>query len=129
MQLYGGSFNLIRNGLPKIGIDATMVDILDTSQIQKALRPNTKLVWFELCTNPHIMVADLRKIVNLIKSYNSEIIIGVDNTFLSPWTVVSTVTKYCMYLYMYVFYMFFSKIFGSFFSFIVGGSNVKKILA
>ena len=89
-----------------------MVDIFDTSQIQKALRPNTKLVWFELCTNPHIMVADLRKIVNLVKSYNSEIIIGVDNTFLSPWTVVSTITKY----YVCISY-FFGKTFRSFFPF------------
>ena len=97
MQLYGGSFNLIRNGLPKIGIDVTMVDIFDTSQIQKGLRPNTKLVWFEACTNPHIMVADLKEIVGLVKSYNSEIVVGVDNTFLSPWTVVS------IKIYMYVF--------------------------
>ena len=120
MQLYGGSFNLIRNGLPKIGIDATMVDIFDTSQIQKALQPNTKLVWFELCTNPHIMVADLRKIVNLVKSYNSEIIIGVDNTFLSPWTVVSTITKY----YVCISY-FLAKHLEVFFPF---RSNVKQIL-
>ena len=88
LQLYGGSFNLIRNGLPPIGIDVTMVDMFDMNQIQEALKPNTKLVWFEVCTNPHCMVADVAQIVKLIKGYNSNIIVGTDNTFLSPWTFV-----------------------------------------
>ena len=93
MQLYGGSFNLIRNGLPRIGIDVTLVDIFDTQQIQRELKPQTKLVWFEVCTNPHIMLVDVEKVVSLVKSYNSNIVIGVDNTFLSPWTLVSLEKK------------------------------------
>ena len=81
------------------------MDIFDTIQIQENLKPNTKLVWLEVCTNPHIMIVDLVKVIKIIKSYNSNIIVGVDNTFLSPWTVVSCIYKLqnnlnsCIYLY------------------------------
>ena len=39
------------------------------------------------------MLVDVEKVVSLVKSYNSNIVIGVDNTFLSPWTLVSLEKK------------------------------------
>ena len=38
LQLYGGVYNLIQNGLPKIGIEVTMVDIFDLEALQKSLK-------------------------------------------------------------------------------------------
>ena len=59
LQLYGGVYNLFRSGLPRMGIDVTMVDIFDLNDLKKCLRSQTKLVWLEACTNPLVMLADL----------------------------------------------------------------------
>ena len=88
MQLYGGVYNLFRSGLPRMGIDVTMVDIFDTNNLKKCLRPQTKLVWLEACTNPLVMLADLEATIKAVKEFNAEIIVGIDNTFLSPWILV-----------------------------------------
>ena len=50
---------------------------------------NTKLVWFEVCSNPLNMVVDLKATLQTVKEFNSEIMVGIDNTFLSPWIVVT----------------------------------------
>ena len=50
---------------------------------------NTKLVWFEVCSNPLNMVVDLKATIQTVKEFNSEITVGIDNTFLSPWIVVT----------------------------------------
>ena len=88
-QLYGGVYNLIRSGLPRIGIDVTMVDIFQLDSLRSSLTSQTKLVWLEVCTNPHVKVVDLEATIRTVKAFNPEIIVGIDNTFLSPWTVVS----------------------------------------
>ena len=59
LQLYGGVYNLFRSGLPRMGIDVTMVDIFDLNDLKKCLRSQTKLVWLEACTNPLVMLVDL----------------------------------------------------------------------
>ena len=88
-QLYGCVYNLIRSGLPQVGIQASMVDIFDLANLTASLRPQTKLVWLEVCTNPKLMVADLEATIKAVKAFNSGIIVAIDNTFLSPWTLVS----------------------------------------
>ena len=92
LQLYGGVYNLFRSGLPRIGIDITMVDIFDLDNLKKCLRPQTKLVWLEACTNPLVMLADLEATIKAVKEFNADIIVGIDNTFLSPWILVCTFT-------------------------------------
>lgn len=84
-QLYGGVYNLFRSGLPRMGIDITMVDIFDLNDLKKCLRSQTKLVWLEACTNPLVMLADLEATIKAVKEFNAEIIVGIDNTFLSPY--------------------------------------------
>lgn len=86
-QLYGGVFNLFRNGLPRIGIDVSFVNCFDLVELKKSLRPATKLVWLEVCTNPLVHVLDLEQTVQVVKSYNPDIMLGVDNTFLTPYVV------------------------------------------
>ena len=106
LQLYGGVYNLIQNGLPKIGIEVTMVDIFDLEKVRQSLKSkfwefsmclkttfcffegNTRLVWFEACSNPLNMVVDLKATLAAVKEFNGEIIVAIDNTFLSPWIVV-----------------------------------------
>ena len=78
----------MRSGLPPLGIDVSMVDVFDVEKLTGSLRPQTKLLWLEVCTNPKLMIADLQSITKAVKAFNKDIIIGVDNTFLSPWIIV-----------------------------------------
>ena len=47
LQLYGGVYNLIQNGLPKIGIEVTMVDIFDLEKVRQSLK--SKFWEFSMC--------------------------------------------------------------------------------
>lgn len=86
MKVYGGIFNLLKNGLG-FGHTSTFVSGLDMSELRNALRPNTRLFWMEVASNPLIRVFDLKKIIQVIKSYSQDIIVVVDNTFLTPFVV------------------------------------------
>ncbi len=46
-------------------------------------------VWLEVCSNPLLRITDLEKVVSIIKDFNKDIIIAVDNTFLTPFIVVN----------------------------------------
>lgn len=67
-----------------------MVDFFDLTSLRSSLGQNTKLVWLEVCSNPHNMVLDIKAVVSVVKDFNKDIIVGVDNTFLSPWVLVLT---------------------------------------
>lgn len=86
-QLYGAIYNLIRHGLPKVGIESTFVSVEDPEIMKSALTPQTKLVWLEVCSNPLLRITDLEKVARIIKDFNKDIIIAVDNTFLTPFIV------------------------------------------
>ncbi len=43
----------------------------------------------EICSNPLIKIADLAVVVKAVKGFNKDIIVGVDNTFLSPYIIVN----------------------------------------
>jgi len=87
-QLYGGSLAQIQ-ALPKRGVEVAFVDACKEGEVMKAVTSATKLVWLEVCTNPGLRLLDLKKVVNDVRSLNqgNEIIIGIDNTFLTPWVV------------------------------------------
>jgi len=87
-QLYGGSLAQIQ-ALPKRGVEVAFVDACKEGEVRKAVTSATKLVWLEVCTNPGLRLLDLKKVVNDVRSCNQgdEIIIGIDNTFITPWVV------------------------------------------
>jgi len=87
-QLYGGSLAQIQ-ALPKRGVEVAFVDACKEGEVKKAVTSATRLVWLEVCTNPGLRLLDLKKVVNDVRSSNQgdEIIIGIDNTFLTPWVV------------------------------------------
>ena len=86
-KIYGGLYNLSQNELPKAGVDVTMVDGSDLAAVRAALRPNTKVVWFEPCTNPTCFLVDIESIAKSVHEYNKDIIVAVDNTFLTPYVM------------------------------------------
>ncbi|MCB0114799.1 MAG: PLP-dependent transferase, partial [Caldilineaceae bacterium] len=55
-RLYGGTFNQFNYTFPRIGIDVTFVDPSDPSNFEKAIRPNTKIIYGETLGNPDITI-------------------------------------------------------------------------
>jgi len=80
--VYGCSFALISHMLKKFGIEASFVDMTTPENIEKAIKPNTKLIFLETPINPNMVVLDLEKILAISKKHG--LISVVDNTFLTP---------------------------------------------
>lgn len=98
--LYGCSDMLIRQTMPKFGVEVSAVDTGDIDALKAAIRPNTKIIFFETPTNPVMKVTDIAA----VKEVAGDIMVVVDNTFAPPPIqrpldhgadiVVHSVTKY-----------------------------------
>lgn len=84
-ELYGGSNRYFRTVASKFGLTIDYADFQNVNDVVGKLRDNTKLVWFETMTNPLLKVADTETVCKEIKRINPNIIVVVDNTFLSPF--------------------------------------------
>jgi cystathionine gamma-lyase len=102
-DLYGGSFRLFDKVRKRsAGLTFDFVDMTDLANVEKAIKPNTKMIWVETPTNPMLRLADLAGIAKLAKKRG--ILTASDNTFASPYTqrpleqgidiVVHSTTKY-----------------------------------
>lgn len=81
--IYGGTINLFAVTLKKMGIECTFVDAdASEEEIEKAFKPNTKLVFGETIANPAIAVFDIEKFEKIAHKHNVPLI--VDNTFATP---------------------------------------------
>ncbi len=82
-SIYGGTYNLLAVTMKKMGIECTFVD-QDASEeeISKAFRPNTKLMFGEMLSNPGVMVLDVEKFARIAHSHGVPLV--VDNTFATP---------------------------------------------
>ncbi|MBR4650603.1 MAG: O-acetylhomoserine aminocarboxypropyltransferase/cysteine synthase [Prevotella sp.] len=78
-NLYGGSYNLIIHTLANQGIESTFVDPHDFSAIEEAIKPNTKVFYFETLGNPNSDVLNLDRISSIAHKHGIPVI--VDNTF------------------------------------------------
>ena len=81
--VYGPSRGVMETLYPKLGIESTYVDCTHLDRIEKAIRPNTKLLYLETPANPTIGITDLVKACELAHKHN--ILVCVDNTFCSPY--------------------------------------------
>lgn len=82
-EVYGGTINLFGVTLEKLGIKCTFVDQnAPDVEIEKAFRPNTKLVFGETIANPALSVFDIERFANLAHKHGVPLI--VDNTFATP---------------------------------------------
>jgi cystathionine gamma-lyase len=83
-DIYGGSFRLFeRVRRRSAGLDFDFVDFTDMAAIERAIRPETKMIWIETPTNPLLKLADLGRIAALAKTRG--IVTVADNTFASPY--------------------------------------------
>ena len=102
-DLYGGSYRILEKVRKRsANITATFVDLSNPGNLEKAIQPQTRMVWVETPTNPLLKIVDLAAIAAIARK--RKLISVCDNTFASPWIqrplelgfdiVVHSTTKY-----------------------------------
>jgi O-acetylhomoserine (thiol)-lyase len=101
-DLYGGTYNLFRHTLPKLGITTRFVDARDHEGFRRAIDDRTKLVFLELVGNPRLDIVDLQTIAGI--AHERGVAVMVDSTTATPYLcrpfewgadiVIHSATKY-----------------------------------
>ena len=100
---YVGTAELVRDSLPRWGIDVTPLDTSDLAQVAQAIRPETRMLWVETPANPIMRLTDIAATAELVRAKGVRDLV-VDSTFASPMAtrplalgadfVVHSLTKY-----------------------------------
>ena len=77
-----GRTSFSRSGCPKLGVETTFVDTTDYEQHERAIRPNTRMLYLESPTNPALRVVDLKAARGLARKHG--LISMIDSTFGTP---------------------------------------------
>src|SRR5467141_4091634 len=102
-DLYGGSYRIFERVRKRsAGLQASFVDLSRTEELEKAIRPDTRMLWVESPTNPLLKLVDLQAVAAIARKRG--LLAVCDNTFASPWIqrplehgfdiVVHSTTKY-----------------------------------
>jgi cystathionine beta-lyase/cystathionine gamma-synthase len=101
-DLYGGTYRLFERILRRYNVTTSYVTARNIADYEKAIGPNTKLIWLETPTNPLLSLVDIRAVAEIAHRHN--LLLVVDNTFSSPYfqrpldlgadIVVHSTTKY-----------------------------------
>jgi methionine-gamma-lyase len=79
---YAGVAELVREKLPALGIEVSLVDLSDVNTLENALRPNTKMVYAETPANPALKLTDIQAVSKAAHAVGAEV--TVDSTFGTP---------------------------------------------
>ena len=100
--VYGGVIRLTTQFLVQWGLEFTFVDTSSVTQVERAIKPNTKMIYIETPTNPTMRVTDIAAMAEISAAQGATLV--ADNTFLSPYLqspialgaqiVVHSLTKY-----------------------------------
>ena len=82
--IYGGTYALFKNFLPKLGINVKFVDILDLEAVKTSITDKTKIIYCESVSNPLLEIADIPNLSTIANTNNLKLM--VDNTF-SPISI------------------------------------------
>ncbi len=82
-DVYGGTFRLFDKVFRRLGLSFDAVDMSDPSNVERALRHETRLVWIESPTNPMLKLVDLAEVARLARAHGARTV--VDNTFATPY--------------------------------------------
>lgn len=82
-NVYGGTYRLLELVFKDYGLDFSWVDTSKIENVEKNIKPNTKIVFLESPTNPMLVLCDISAIASLCKKNN--LLCIVDNTFMSPY--------------------------------------------
>ncbi|HTU43696.1 MAG TPA: cystathionine gamma-synthase [Bryobacteraceae bacterium] len=102
-DLYGGTFRLFERVRKRsAGLEFTFIDMTDIETLERALRPNTRMIWVETPSNPLLKIVDLQAVADIAKQHGALSV--ADNTFATPYLqrpleygfdiVVHSATKY-----------------------------------
>jgi cystathionine beta-lyase/cystathionine gamma-synthase len=89
--IYGCTYSLLTNWMPRFGVQTKMADLTDVAQIESLLTDDVQVVYFETPTNPTLELIDIGAIrqvvdkVNATRGSKRKIFIVVDNTFATPF--------------------------------------------
>lgn len=103
-NVYGGTYRLFTKLFSQYGLDFSFINMESPTSLEEVVTKKTKLVWIETPSNPLMKISDIAQITSLVKKKNSSILVGVDNTFATPFLqqpldlgvdiVMHSVTKY-----------------------------------
>jgi cystathionine gamma-synthase len=79
-DLYGGTYRLVDKVLSRWGLAYDLVDQTDLAALERAVRPDTRLIWVESPTNPLLNVVDISGVI----ASKRDALVVVDNTFATP---------------------------------------------
>ena len=82
-SLYGGSHNLLAYTMPRFGIETTFVDPRDRDAFERAIRPETRLVFGEILGNPGLDVLDVESVSRV--AHDAGLPLLIDSTFTTPY--------------------------------------------
>ena len=83
-SIFGSTHQLLTTLFPRWGITSTYVDASKPEDLEKAIQPNTKMIFLETPSNPGLELVDLEWLCK-IKEKHPQIIINVDNCFATPY--------------------------------------------
>ena len=83
--IYGGTYNLLSHTLPQYGIQTTFVDIHDLSEVEKAIKPDTRALFLETLGNPNSDIPDIDAVSEIAHKHGIPVVI--DNTFGTPYLI------------------------------------------
>ncbi|XP_004561529.2 cystathionine gamma-lyase [Maylandia zebra] len=84
-DVYGGTNRYFQRIAAEVSLDVSFADCTKPQLLKAALKPNTKLVWIETPTNPMMKVVDIKACSDLVHEHNKDIVVVVDNTFMSAY--------------------------------------------
>lgn len=101
-DLYGGSYRIFERVMRRYNVETSYAPAGSLTAYEKAIRPNTKMMWLETPTNPLLRLVDIQAIAEI--AHRRNLLVVVDNTFASPYfqqplklgadIVVHSTTKY-----------------------------------
>ena len=101
-DVYGGTYGLMTQELPRFGIDVSMADMRDPQSYEAAIQDNTKMLYIESLSNPVLKVCDIEAMAAIARAH--DLLLVIDNTFTTPWgcqpvemgcdLVIHSTTKY-----------------------------------
>ncbi|MFC1934958.1 trans-sulfuration enzyme family protein [Chloroflexota bacterium] len=101
-DIYGGTYRLFQNVMQDFGLEFTFLRMSSKQAIEKAIKPNTRMLWLETPSNPLLNIVDLEMAVDVAKRHN--LLTAIDNTFATPYflrpieygidLIVHSTTKY-----------------------------------
>ena len=82
--LYGCTFALLHHGLGEFGVKVRHVDMTEPGQLQAAISPDTRVIYFESPANPNMQLVDIAAVAAIAHQYR-DLTLVVDNTYCTPY--------------------------------------------